>query len=117
MSLPGEIRSTGAVRKELLRSLQGLRGTLAVTVARERKRLPQPAWEAYLQTEDRARSLLRSIRSPGEGESDRYPAWVRAVQELRDVSAKSPEACRMSETEELCRRLAAVLDCLDGSGA
>lgn len=112
MSLFGEIRSTGAVRKELLRSLQGLRCTLAITVARERKRLPPRMWDSYLQTEDRARALLRTIRS-GEEEPALYPAWGRAVQELRSHPQDFAEACRISETEQLCRRLSAVLDCLD----
>lgn len=114
MSMVGDIRNAGAVRKELLRSLQGLRCTLAVSAACERKRLPPEAWESYMQTENRVRILLRSIRS-GEEEPARYPAWVRAVEELRNHPACLPAPCRLSATEELCRRLTAVLDCLDKS--
>jgi hypothetical protein len=98
--------------EELVHALEVARSRLAVTVAAENKRILPHQRNLYAETDARARSFLKGLRSCRRPGRPGAVTWAQGLESLRRFVAE--DMATNGGSLHLCSRLRDILQLLDG---
>ena len=97
------------VYRDLLKALEGARTLLAIAIAEETKATPLQRWKYYLETSEQMRRGLKQLRALPSVEMEDRPAWLEALESLREIPPWPGSKSRQGEANQLFQQLRGVI--------